>query len=126
MSHWTNDELAALGRTGELQISSRRSDGTLSPQVTIWAVREGDEIYIRSVNGPSATWYRAAVRRGIGHISSGGVDRDVQFEALQGDLDDAIDQAYRDKYGATSDPVQRINAPAARGTTLRLSPTESD
>jgi hypothetical protein len=79
MEPWTDAELDALATAGELQIRSRRRDGTLSPPVTIWALRHDADIYIRSVNGPSATWYRAAKRRATGRIWSGGVERDVRF-----------------------------------------------
>lgn len=59
MGQWTDTELDALGTASELKIASRRRDATLTPPVTIWAVRH-DDVYVRSVNGPSATWYRAA------------------------------------------------------------------
>lgn len=126
MELWTDTELDALGSAGELEISSRRADGTLSPPVTIWAVRHGDDVYARSVNGPSATWYRAAKRRGAGWISSGGVERRVRFLGPDGDVEDAIDSAYREKYGASSSAIQRISAPLARDTTIRLTPADSD
>jgi len=48
MSDWTSDELERLGRADELGISSRRPDGSLRPFVTIWVVRLGDDIYVRS------------------------------------------------------------------------------
>jgi len=124
MPHWTNDELTALGAAGELEIASRRRDGSLSRRVTIWAVRDGDDVYVRSVNGPSATSYRAARRRGTGRIWSGGVDQDVQFLPADGDVEDAIDSAYREKYGASSSATQRITAPMARATTIRLAPAQ--
>ena len=89
MEPWTDTELDALGTARELEISSRRGDGTLSPPVTIWAVRHGDDVYVRSVNGPSATWYSSAQRRGAGSISSGGVERQVQFLGPEGDVVDA-------------------------------------
>ena len=41
MKQWTDKELDTLGAAGELEISSRRADGTLSPPVTIWAKRRG-------------------------------------------------------------------------------------
>jgi hypothetical protein len=47
MTAWTPDELARVGQADELQISSRRADGDLRPFVTIWAVRVGDDIYVR-------------------------------------------------------------------------------
>ena len=67
----TDTELDALGSAGELEISSRRGDGMLSPPMTIWAVRHGDDIYVRSA-------------------------------------------------------TQRITAPLARDTTIRLTPADPD
>ena len=124
MEQWTDQELAALASTGELEIASRRRGGTLSRPVTIWAVRYDDGFYARSVNGPSAPWYRAATRRGAGWISSGGVERDVRFLPPTADVEDAIDSAYRDKYGASSHATQRIIAPLARDATIRLAPAD--
>lgn len=126
MEQWTDEELDALGRGGELEIASRRRDGTLSPPVTIWAVRQGDDVFVRSVNGPSATWYRTAIRRGTGWISAGGVERDVRFLGPEAHVEDAIDDAYRAKYGASSSATRRITAPLARDTTIRLEPVDSD
>jgi hypothetical protein len=56
MAAWTADELDRIGRAMELAVASRRADGTLSPYVTIWGVRSGDDIYIRStITGRSAS-----------------------------------------------------------------------
>lgn len=124
MQRWTEAQLDALATAGELQIASRRHDGTLSPPVTIWVVRHDDGVYVRSVNGTSATWYRAAKRRRSGHIRSGGVERDVRFRQPESDIEDALDGAYRNKYGASSSATQRIIAPAARDTTIRIAPAD--
>ncbi|MGH7845892.1 MAG: DUF2255 family protein [Candidatus Binatia bacterium] len=35
----------------ELQIASVRRDGTLQNRVTIWVVRHGDDLYVRSYRG---------------------------------------------------------------------------
>jgi hypothetical protein len=40
----------------ELEIASLRSDGTLRNPRTIWVVRDGDDIYVRSVNGVTSDW----------------------------------------------------------------------
>jgi hypothetical protein len=40
-----------IGRAEELEIASARRDGTLRQPVTIWVVRHGDDLYVRSVNG---------------------------------------------------------------------------
>ena len=44
-----------------------RRDGTLRKPVTIWVVRLGDYLYIRSVYGRTPSWFRAAQVRHEGH-----------------------------------------------------------
>ncbi len=122
MPDWTDRELTTIGDAHQLEISSRRPDGSLSPRVIIWAVRLGDGIYIRSVNGPDATWYHNTQIRPAGRIWSGGLERDVTFQTADPELDEQIDDAYRTKFGASSTPTQRIIAPLARKTTIRLTP----
>ena len=48
MTTWTSDELDKIGSAEELQIASLRRDGTLRKPVTIWVVRVGDDLYVRS------------------------------------------------------------------------------
>src|SRR5690242_13278162 len=45
---WSADELERIGAAEELQLASRRPDGSLRPFVTIWVVRAGDDVYVRS------------------------------------------------------------------------------
>ena len=96
MSSWTSDELNRIGKAGELRIASLRRDGTLRNPVTIWVVRLGDDLYVRSVNGRTAAWFRGVQVRHEGHIRAGGVDKDVTFVEADGDagLNDQIDAAY--------------------------------
>jgi hypothetical protein len=54
MSAWTSEELTGIGTATELQIASRRRDGTLRSPRTIWVVRLGDDLYVRSMYGSSA------------------------------------------------------------------------
>ena len=51
MSNWTEDELARIDRAEELDIASRRPDGSLRPFVTIWVVRQAHDLYVRSAYG---------------------------------------------------------------------------
>jgi hypothetical protein len=51
MPGWTNDELEAIDAAEELDLASVRRDGTLRGPVTMWVVRHGDDLYVRSVNG---------------------------------------------------------------------------
>src|SRR4051812_16218998 len=99
MSTWTNDELNKIGKAEELQLASTRPDGTLRPYVTMWVVREGDDLYVRSAAGTNNPWYRRAKASGTGRIRAGGLERDVAFvepEAAAG-LHAAIDAAYHAK-----------------------------
>jgi hypothetical protein len=98
MSAWSPDELERIGRAAELQIASRRSAGSLRRYVTIWAVRSGNDVYIRSAYGPNNGWYRRAKASGEGRIRAGGVERDVSFEEAQPDTADAVTAAYHAKY----------------------------
>ena len=68
--------------------------------MTIWVVRHGDDLYVRSVNGRTAAWFRATQERHEGHIEAGGVEKDVTFVDVDtaDDVDDQIDAAYRGKY----------------------------
>jgi hypothetical protein len=83
MSAWSPEELERIGRAAELQIASRRSDGSLRPYVTIWAVRSGNDVYIRSAHGPNNGWYRRSKASGEGRVRAGGVERDVPFEEAE-------------------------------------------
>jgi len=49
---WTSQELDRIGQAEELQLATRRHRGGVSRYVTIWVVRAGDALYVRSANGP--------------------------------------------------------------------------
>jgi hypothetical protein len=121
MTAWTSDELTRIGAADELEIASLQADDTLRHPVTIWVVRCGDDLYVRSVNGPTAAWFRATQVRHQGHISSGGVDKDVVFADADHSLDDELDAAYRAKYrryGAST--LGTVLTSQARSATLKL------
>jgi len=122
MATWTSHELDTIDTTDELRIATARGDGTLRTARIVWVVRLGDGLYVRSVNGPDAAWYRGTQTRHEGRISSGGVHKDVSFVAADTGLDDAIDAAYRDKYHRYPAPVSHIVSEPARATTLKLVP----
>ena len=48
MTDWTTDELDKIGRAEELEITTLRRDGTPRKPVTIWVVRDGQDLYVRS------------------------------------------------------------------------------
>lgn len=124
MTTWTDNELARIGAAEELQIASLRRDGTLRQPVTIWVVRIGDELYVRSVNGRTSAWFRGAQSRYEGHIQAGGVQKDVAFLEMDNPgLNEQIDAAYRAKYRRyAANIVNSIVSPAARAATIKLVP----
>ncbi len=122
MSGWTEEQLAGIGGAGELTITSRDGQGRLRRPRTIWVVRRGADLSVRSGNGTTSSWYRGTRDRLEGHVSAGGFEADVVFQDADHALDDPIDAAYRDKYGPGSAAVDAITAPAARTTTMRIVP----
>ena len=121
MSDWTADELDTIGAADELRIAALRADGSLRPYTTLWVVRVGSDLYVRSYRGRDGAWFRSVLRRPEGRIRAGGLTRDVTFAELADADQAAIDQAYRSKYARHGaeyvDPM--VNA-AARAATLRL------
>src|SRR3954447_1994609 len=98
MAAWTNTELERIGGAEELQITPIRRDGTLAKPVTIWVVRHGDNLYVRSFKGRGAAWFRRVKTRPEGRIAAGGVDKDVTFIDADQAIADQIDDVYRTKY----------------------------
>jgi len=125
MAAWTADELDRVGAAEELEVSSVRQDGSLRPYTTIWVVRVGDEIFIRSAYGPRNGWFRHALASGRGRVRAGGVEKDVTFEQAGAEVRDAVDAAYHAKYD--SHGPQIVGTVVGEGqelTTLRLHPRE--
>ena len=123
MTTWTNDELDTIGDADELRIAALRPDGSLRNPVTIWVVRKDNELYVRSVKGGVAGWYRGTQATHQGHVQAGGVDKDVTFVDVDHGLDGPIDDAYRAKYRRfDASYVDPMVAPAAQATTLKLVP----
>ncbi|RMI45411.1 DUF2255 family protein [Streptomyces triticirhizae] len=124
MATWSNEELDTIGGADELEIVPLREDGTEHGPITIWVVRHGDGLYVRSARGREGRWFNAARERHEGRVQAGGLDREVTFVELGDDgLNDAIDEAYRSKYrryGAQY--VDPIVGSGARAATLSVLP----
>ncbi len=125
MTTWTSDELDRIGTAEELEIASLRREGTLRKPRTIWVVRLGDDLYVRSVYGRGSDWFRGVQTRHEGHIQAGGVNKDVTFVEVDAnqDINDQIDAAYRTKYRRyAASIISSIISPEARSATIKLEP----
>ena len=124
MNTWTSDELNEIGNAEELRIASLRRDGSLRKPVTIWVVRVGNDLYVRTVNGRTAAWFRGTQTRHEGRIQAGGVGKDVSFEEeMDTEIISQVDAAYRSKYRKYAPQyVEPLMVPEARSATLKLVP----
>ena len=123
MTAWTSDELNKIGAAEELKIASIRRNGGRRNPVTIWVVRRGDDLYVRSVNGRTGVWFRGTEVRHEGRIWAGGVEKDVTFVDADPGLNDQIDAAYRAKYRRyAANIISSIVSSKARSSTIKLVP----
>lgn len=122
MTTWTSADLTHFGDAQEVRIAGARPDGSLRKPVIVWAVRVGDDLYARSVNGPDAGWFRGTRATHRGQLSAVAMRTDVDFVDAVGDADDEIDAAYQRKYGRYPGPVASITGATAHATTLRIVP----
>lgn len=102
MSAWVPEDLELFGGAGEVEVSSVRHDGSLSRARTVWIVRVGDDLYLRSVNGPDAAWYRFTRLFLQGRIQARGAARDVTWVDVnttgEPDVGPDVDAEYARKY----------------------------
>ena len=120
---WRSDQLERIGAAEELQLASQRPDGSLRPYVTMWVVRVGDQLYVRSAYGPDNPWYRRAIASGTGRIRAGGTEADVTFNRSADTVQSEIDTTYHakyDRYGPAI--VGSVVGPGSHKVTVRLVP----
>ena len=122
MTTWTREELDKVEQQRNWQ-SPRDGGRHRRKPVTMWVVRVGDELCVRSVNGRAAGWFRGVQVRREGRIRAGRVENEVIFTDADPGLNDAIDAAYRAKYRRyQAKIVDSIVSPEARSATIRLLP----
>ena len=122
MAAWTAEELGRIGAAEELEMAPLGADGTPRRSVPIWVVRAGADLYVRSWRGTAGGWFRAAQASHAARVRAGGVERDVDLVEVGDDVTDAVDAAYRDKYGRSPSYVEPMVRAEAQMTTLRLVP----
>jgi hypothetical protein len=124
MTGWTSEELTKIGNAEELRLASMRRDDTLRKPATMWVVRHGDRLYVRSVKGTTGAWFRGTQTRRRGRIQAGVVEKEVKFDfGTDEEVNVQIDAAYREKYRRYPDSiVNSVLTPAARSSTIELVP----
>jgi len=116
------DELALLTETEEIEIETARPGGP-PHRTIIWVVVDGDDVFVRSVNGAGARWYREAVANPSVTIHVGG-------RALPGRAEPAADpdsirrtsEELARKYATHGASMRAMLMPEIFDTTLRVTP----
>jgi hypothetical protein len=115
------DELALLDATEEVRIETSRPGGA-AHRTIIWVVVDGDDAFVRSVNGATARWYREAVANPDVTIHAAG--RALRARATAATDSESVQRtsaALSRKYAR--DPALRLMLiPEIFDTTLRLTP----
>jgi hypothetical protein len=125
MSSWTKNELKRIADTDDLHISPFREDGvTYGTPTWIWSVVVDDALYVRAYNGTASRWHKAAMQQKRGRITAAGITKDVTFEAVDGSINDRIDEAYRAKY-KSSPYLQPMISKRARFATVKIEPSNT-
>ena len=126
MNKWTREELDRFGAAEEIELEPVGSYDALRKAVTIWIVRLGDDLYVRSAYGRASAWFRALQRNHQGRISCKVINKDVTFLPADRDLNEEIDAAYRGKYHRNgAQYVNMMVSPTARSVTIKLTPRPS-
>ncbi len=121
---WASEELQQLGTAHELEIASRRADGTLRGWVPIWVVSTGGQVYVRTWYRRDTGWFGQVLTSRRARVRVPGLEADVAVEdageSTPG-LRAEIDAAYRAKYGPHGG-TERMVTDEAAAATLRISP----
>ena len=126
MAEWAKEELRKIAEADDLHIAPFREDGnTYGTPTWIWSVACGDALYVRGYNGTKSRWYQAALHQKAGRIIAAGLTKEVSFEAVEGPLNDSIDDAYRSKY-AESPYLKPMIAAPARAATVKIMPRDTN
>jgi hypothetical protein len=102
----------------EVDIQTPSSDR----RVTIWAVVDGDDVYVRSFKGPQGRWYQDAIAHPDVVLWTGDQPFDLHAVPVADDaVNDRVSTGYLTKY-ASSRWAETMTTPEIRATTLRLDP----
>jgi hypothetical protein len=124
---WTPDQLERIGAAEELELATRRPDGTAHKWVPIWVVAVDGQVYVRTWHRRTTGWFGRVLTEPRARIRVPGLEADVTVEDVgegPGQLRSSVDEAYRMKYGRYGQTtVGQMVSDAAAAATLRLFPS---
>lgn len=98
----TSDEISQIVAKDDLHIAPFRSDGqTYGTPTWIWCVEVAGALYVRAYYGVNSRWFQSAQSQKAGKIEAAGMVKSVHFELISGDINERIDEAYRQKYSGS-------------------------
>jgi hypothetical protein len=116
------DELALLAEEEEIEIETARPGGP-PHRTIIWIVAEGDDVFIRSVNGAEARWYREAIADPSVTIHVDGRALPARVEvATDPDSTRRTSEQLSRKYATHGASLRAMLVPDILDTTLRVVP----
>lgn len=122
MTAWTPEQLEAIASTDDFHISPYRDDGrTPGTPTWIWSVVVDGDVYVRAYNGTSSRWFQSAMQQQAGRIRAGGLELEVTFTPVEGEINDRIDAAYSAKYAGSAYLPPMISE-RTRAATVRVAP----
>jgi hypothetical protein len=116
------DELALLADTEEIELETARPGGP-PHRTIIWVVADGDDVFIRSVNGAGARWYREAVANPSVTVHVDGRTLPARVEpATDPDSIRRTSEQLARKYANDGASMRSMLKPDIFDTTLRVIP----
>ena len=115
------EDLALLADTEEIEIETARPDGP-PHRTIIWIMVDGDDVFVRSVNGAGARWYREATANPSVTIHAG--TRALQARTIAAPDADSVarvNDALERKYSGITG-LREMLVPDIFETTLRVEP----
>jgi hypothetical protein len=121
-NQFPKDELKKIDEADDLHIAPFREDGkTYGTPTWIWAIVVNGNLYVRANNGANSRWYQSAIQQKTGRIHAAGLIKEARFEPAQGEINKAIDEAYKKKYG-DSPYLPAMISDRSKAATVKITP----
>lgn len=120
----TEEEIKLIGKKDDFHIAPFRADGkTFGTPTWIWSVEVDGKLFVRAYNGVNSRWYQSAMEQKAGKIEAAGMEKQIRLEPVSGSINDAIDEAYREKY-SSSPYLGSMISDKAKAATVQILPGE--